>query len=506
MTNERTNIEKNLMQKIRADRLILLNDNLLFSIPANFVCYLVVFLGLYNEVHHTYLFIWFISAVVTFVLHISAFVINRLHPLPTQYYLKFLICLAIIYGALWGISGSLLIPPDNLLSQMLVIIVSIGVASGGLHTLQSNITASILFFILIILPLCLWLFLQQTLTYFLIGTALLMYFCFMSIVSWIGYKLLNANLKLRYENLELINTVLINNAMLEESESRFRSAFDFAAIGMAIVSLKGKWLKVNPSLCQIIGYTQEELLKIDLHSITYPDDLELDSSYVQQLLDNKISSYQMEKRYIHKNGSIIWILLSSSLIQNTEQKPLYFIVQIQNIDNQKKAEQELKYIAYHDFLTGLANRKQLDESFELALSYAKRNQHQIAIMFIDLDDFKEINDDLGHDIGDRLLIEIGSRLKSTIRATDILTRLGGDEFIIILTELPDAAQVVKIAKKILMTIARPIKIKLHKISITCSIGISIYPKDGKDLKMLLKQADKALYVVKSEGRNNFKWI
>lgn len=506
MTNESHNIEKNLMQRVFEDRVMLLNDNLLLSIPTNFICFLIVFVGLYPEVDRTYLFIWFTTAVLTFVLHGSGFIINRRHALSPEHYLKFLIGLAVIYGALWGISGSILMPHNNLLYQMLVIVIIIGVASGGLHTLQPNMTASILFFILIIIPLCVWLFSQHSSTYFLLGIALLIYLCFVLMVSWLGNKLLNTNFRLRYENLDLVNQLVMNNRILEESESRFRSAFDSAAIGMAIVSLEGMWLKVNQSLCQIVGYTEEELLKIDFQTITYPDDLELDLSYVRQLLAGKINSYHMEKRYIQQNGNVIWILLSVSLIRNNENKPLYFIAQIQNIDAQKKAEQELKYIAYHDILTGLANRKQLDTSFELALSYAKRHQHQIAILFMDLDHFKEINDTLGHDIGDLLLIEISSRLKTTIRSTDILIRQGGDEFIIALTELPDASQAIEIAKKILVTIAKPIIIKPHSMSITGSIGISMYPKDGEDLTALIKQADKALYIVKSEGGNNFRLI
>ncbi|MBL7479331.1 GGDEF domain-containing protein [Legionella bononiensis] len=506
MTNERPKFEKKMMQSIRADRIMLLNENLLFSIPANFICFLIVFIGLYPEVNHTYLFIWFITAVFTCVLHGVVYIVNRIHSFPTNGYLKFLIGLAILYGALWGVAGSILIPQNNLLYQMLVIIISIGVASGGLHTLQPNMTASILFLNLIILPISFWLFLQNTPTYFLLGIAILIYLCFVLMVSWMGNKLLNTNIRLRYENLDLINRLISNNAILEESESRFRSAFNFAAIGMALLSLEGKWLKVNQSLCQIVGYTEEELLKIDFQTITHPDDLELDLNYVHQLLTGEISSYSMEKRYIKKDGSVIWILLSGSLIRNHENKPLYFIALIQNIDAQKQAEQELKYIAYHDVLTGLANRKQLDASFKLAISYAKRHKNQIAVLFMDLDHFKEINDTFGHDIGDLVLIEIGLRLKKTIRSTDILIRQGGDEFIIALTDISDVSQIEMVATKILATIARPIKIKRHQFVITVSIGISIYPKDGQDFNTLIKQADKALYIVKSEGRNNFRYF
>lgn len=499
-------IEKKILQKTFTDRTMLLNNNLVYSIPANFICFLIMFIGLYKEVSHTCLLLWFITAIFTFVLHGSAFIINRTRSLPTEPYLKFLIGLAIIYGALWGISGSILIPHNNMTNQMLVIIILIGVVSGGLHTLQPNMTASILFIILIILPLSVWLFLQNASTYFYIGIALLVYLFFLLMVSWLGNKLLNINFKLRYENLDLVNRLVINNTILEESESRFRSAFDSAAIGMAIVSLEGKWLKVNQSVCQILGYTEEELLKIDFQTVTYPEDLEVDLNYVRQLLAGEINFYHMEKRYIKKNGDVIWILLSGSLIRNSENKPLYFIAQIQNIDAQKNAEQELKYIAYHDVLTGLANRKQLDASFALALSFAKRHQNQIAVFFMDLDHFKEINDTFGHDIGDILLIEVGARLKTIIRSTDILIRQGGDEFIIVLTELNEASQIFEVAKKILAIIAKPITIPPHQISITGSIGISTYPKDGQDLNILIKQADRALYIVKSEGRNNFSFI
>lgn len=291
---------------------------------------------------------------------------------------------------------------------------------------------------------------------------------------------------------------------LKTSEEIFRSAMEHASIGMALVSLDGNWLKVNQSLCQIVGYSESELLKINFQVITHPDDLEKDLNNVYQLLAGKIITYQTEKRYIRKDGSIVWILLSSSLLRDVENKPLYFISQIQNIDKQKKLELELKYMAYHDILTGLFNRKQLEISFKLVLAYAKRHKTPMAIMFMDLDYFKTINDQYGHDIGDLVLIEVASRLKLLVRATDILVRLGGDEFIIVITELTSIQQSIEVAKKILNSVAIPMKIKKHHITIAASIGISFYPKDGHNLKTLTKNADKALYAVKLEGKNNIR--
>ncbi|WP_131794412.1 GGDEF domain-containing protein [Fluoribacter gormanii] len=503
MQNAQVNSKK-IEKVIFADRMMLLDKNLLFSIPANFLCSLIVFIGLYSVANQKTLLVWFLASLSIFTVQGILFILNYYRPLSSEYYLKWLTSFAIIYGALWGVAGSVLIPYDNLLDQMLVIMIIIGVASGGLHILQPNLLASVLFCTLSILPLIFWLFYNNTFTYWLLGTALLIYLGFLSILSWIGYELLNKIFKLRYENLDLIDELFQINAALEESESRFRSAFNSAAIGIAIVSLEGRWLKVNESLCQIVGYSEKELLETDFQSITYPEDLELDLNYMRQLMAGEIRFYHMEKRYIHKNGDIIWILLSGSLIRDLENKPLYFIAQIQNIDAQKRAEQELKYIAHHDVLTGLGNRKQLEISFDHALAYAKRHQKQIAILFLDLDYFKRINDNLGHDIGDLLLIEIGKRLKTTLRSTDILIRQGGDEFIIAITELSNSNSVETIANKILAAVAKTITIKQHDISITGSIGISLYPSDGCDLNSLIKQADEALYQVKSTGKNNYR--
>jgi diguanylate cyclase (GGDEF)-like protein/PAS domain S-box-containing protein len=490
-------------ETIYIDYLMLLNQNLMLSIPANFLCTLIVFIGLFHVASPKILFIWFISSIAAFFLNTALFFVNRFYAIKPQLYLNLLIGITITYGALWGIVGSALIPYHDLLNQMLVISIIIGVASGGLHILQPNRTASLLFFILTILPLSFWLFYQDLPTYILLGSALLVYFCFMLTVSWMGYGFLNNNLNLRYENLALINQLMKINMNLEESESRFRSAFDSSAIGMALVSTKGTWLKVNEALCQLVGYTKEELLNSNIQTITYPEDTKLGAQDEQQLLAGAKKFYHVEKRYMHKSGKSIWVSLSCSLIRDRTNNPQYFIVQIQNINAQKHAQHELKYIAYHDVLTGLANRKQLDKSFEAALAYAKLHSKEIAVLFIDLDYFKEVNDQLGHDVGDQLLIEIAKRLKSTLRATDIVSRQGGDEFIVVLTALTHGGQATECAQTLLHFIAKPIAVNQHEISITASIGISCYPRDGEDLYTLIKSADESLYYVKSTGKNNF---
>lgn len=498
--------EKDIQQRIFADRVIFLNQHLLYGLVALSLCVLITFIGLYQITDHYWLYIWLAVFIIIVFLHCFLILINHQSQLPLQLHFGLLIFITALYGSFWGVTGSFLMPDENPSYQMLIIIIIIGVTSGGLHTLQSSIKASYIFFLLSIIPLSAWFFLQKEPTYPFLGVVLIVYFLFMLTISWLDYSMFNNNLRLRYNNLDLINKLYTNNIFLAESETRFHAAFDYAAIGMALVSLEGHWLKVNKSLCQIVGYNEGELLSMDFQKITYPDDLKEDLNFVQQLLANEISSYKMEKRYIHKNGQIVWISLSVALVKDTANQPLYFISQIQDIDSQKKAEEELKFIAYHDVLTGLGNRKQLELSFEFALTYAMRYKTHIAIMFLDVDHFKGINDKFGHDIGDLLLIKIASRLKIFTRSTDIVVRLGGDEFIIVLTEIADIAQVYDIAKKILVEIAKPMDIKKHPLSITASIGISIQPEDGNNLELLIKRADEALYAVKSEGRNNYKCI
>lgn len=289
-----------------------------------------------------------------------------------------------------------------------------------------------------------------------------------------------------------------------ESESRFRLSFDYSPIGMALVSLEGRWLKVNNALCEIVGYSESELLQIDFQSITYPDDLDEDLGYVKQLYIDEIPYYRMEKRYIRKDKTLTWVLLTGSIIRNERGVPLYYIAQIQDINDKKKAEEDLSFKAYYDALTGLMNRNHLEHSFDLAVSTAMRCQHGFSMFFIDLDNFKDVNDSEGHDAGDKVLKIVSSRLLNIIRKTDIAARLGGDEFILILNNIDTAEKVLILAGKILDSLRENIVINEKEFLVTASIGISIYPLDGTDYRTLVKNADLALYKAKEAGRNNYQ--
>jgi diguanylate cyclase (GGDEF)-like protein/PAS domain S-box-containing protein len=177
---------------------------------------------------------------------------------------------------------------------------------------------------------------------------------------------------------------------------------------------------------------------------------------------------------------------------------------IRDVTQRKEAEQQVEYQAYHDALTGLANRRLFQEHLSLALALAQRRNSAVAVLFLDLDHFKTINDSLGHTVGDELLREVARRLKTTVREGDTVARVGGDEFTIVLQELPrgDAAAVV--AQKVLRTIAEPMEISGHRLYVTTSIGITLFPDDGDDAETLLKNADTAMYRAKADGRNTYQ--
>lgn len=294
-------------------------------------------------------------------------------------------------------------------------------------------------------------------------------------------------------------------AMLQESEAQFRSAFDTAPIGMALISLHGKVTQINSSLCQMLGYTESELKQMNLNSITYPDDLKISAEKQAEILSSQSKHIQFVKRFYHKNGHIIWTLLNASVVRSNTGRPLQLIAQIQDITKQKEAEEQLNYKAHFDSLTGLANRNYLELNLNHVIANSQRNTKKFALFYLDLDKFKDVNDNLGHDAGDALLKIVAERLQHHTRKSDIVARIGGDEFILVLTELQDFQVAKTFADRIIKTLLKPIPIKGQDILITTSIGISFYPTDGTDAITLIKNADHALYRAKQKGRNNYQF-
>ena len=456
-------------------------------------------------------------------------------------------------------------------------------------------------------------------------------------------------------------------AALRESEEKFRNAFESASAGIALVALDGRWTRVNHALCEMLGYTERELLSTDFQNITHPDDLEADQANVRKLVSGGTRFYHLVKRYFHKQGHVVWVLLSVSLVRDEQDRPLYFVTQMLDITQRKQTEwleddrrdvlemvarhqpvesvllrlcrmaerqvpgvvaslmllqegslknvapnlppdyasalapklltlaaslcaraelngkyacsdigrdvewaafreaafahglrgcwaapvrssdgdflgmvvlylrhlrepdeagqrlldqaaklatlaiehrelaQQLTHRAFHDPLTGLPNRVLFEERLGLAVARARRNRTAAALIAVDLDRFKQVNDTLGHEAGDELLQQFAARLKSALRETDTVARVGGDEFMIVLEDVTDAAGPGVVAKKLLQSMQAPFELAGCELVVTASFGVCVYPEDAPDLLALHRGADAALYRSKHRGRNRYEF-
>jgi diguanylate cyclase (GGDEF)-like protein/PAS domain S-box-containing protein len=292
------------------------------------------------------------------------------------------------------------------------------------------------------------------------------------------------------------------DSLLKESEV-FRTAFDRAPIGVAIVSPDGRYRRVNPALCEFLGYSEGELLEKTWQDITDPDHLELDVDRTSKLLSGEITGYQLEKRYLHARGHLVWGQLSATLVRDSDENPLYFVCQIQDITDRKVTEEKLIEQALHDPLTGVANRLLFMDRLTLALARADRNVSPVAVLFLDLDLFKEVNDRFGHRAGDQVLINTAKRIQSIVRPSDTVARLGGDEFAILCEDMKSEQDAVLIAERLGREFTAPIPVDGGETRVTASIGIA-FAQEGDDPDTLLRHADAAMYSVKEGGRGNYE--
>jgi diguanylate cyclase (GGDEF)-like protein/PAS domain S-box-containing protein len=422
---------------------------------------------------------------------------------------------------------------------------------------------------------------------------------------------------------------------LRDSEERFRNALHYSPIGMAMVGLDGRFLTINRALCNILGYSEDELLAISFPAITHPDDLPMDLAFAEELVSGKRDTYQMEKRYVRKDGSIVWIQLNGSVVRDAQAHPLHFIAQIQDVSERRRNQQALveseqrlelalaganlgtwdwdistgrvvfnrrwaemlgytlseiepnvhsweklvhpediprvkqilnahllgetpfyetehrmrakhgewvwildrgrvverapggkplrasgthmditemraaqrraEFLAFHDELTQLPNQRLLLDRMEVALATARRRGWGLAVMFVDLDGFKPVNDTYGHAAGDAVLRTIAARIGAAVRRSDTVARVGGDEFVIVMPDSASPEGEAILARRVIEEIAKPIDAGNGIcVSVAASVGIARYPEHGGNAQTLLKCADEAMYRAKHAGGNCFR--
>ncbi|MBS1809803.1 MAG: EAL domain-containing protein [Acidobacteria bacterium] len=294
-------------------------------------------------------------------------------------------------------------------------------------------------------------------------------------------------------------------AELEESEGRFRSAFDHTAVGMALVEPAGHIVQVNSALCQITGYSQSELLAMNYQALAHPSESDKLQTLIQQLLTKQTSSFHFETQYINKEHDTIWVHLGVSIARDINTKSDRLIFQLQNITDRKRAEARLQHDALHDAMTGLPNRVLFMTHLKHVMDRTKRNPERLfAVLFLDLDRFKIVNDSLGHLAGDQLLTEAAKRLQSCLRLGDTVARLGGDEFTVLLEDLLSLDEAHFVAQRIQREIARPFILNGQQVFTSVSIGIAQGGQGYEHAEEMLRDADTAMYRAKAQGTGFFQ--
>ncbi|HEY3055266.1 MAG TPA: EAL domain-containing protein [Thermoanaerobaculia bacterium] len=289
--------------------------------------------------------------------------------------------------------------------------------------------------------------------------------------------------------------------LVRASAERFKLLFDRNLAGVYRARINGQILDCNDAALRILGLSSvEELTDRSIFDFyTTPSDAD---ELVERLrADGAVSGVETSLR--QADGTPIWALQNVSLDSSAQGKEILEATLI-DLTERKQAEERIRYQAYHDALTDLPNRTLFKDRLSLAVAHAERRGRQVAVLFLDLDRFKLINDTLGHTVGDHLLQGMGERLKNCVRDEDSVARVGGDEFAILLMDLARPADAMLVAQKVLDVVARPITVDGHDLFTTCSIGISMSPADGVDAETLLKNADNALYRAKEAGKNNYQ--
>ena len=286
-----------------------------------------------------------------------------------------------------------------------------------------------------------------------------------------------------------------------KSEDRFRALVENASEGIALVDSKGEFLYTGPSTLRVLGYEDRELIDTNFGELVHPDDLDVARKNLRLLLSSEGAELTGELRLRHACGEWRWVEGTyKNLLHNSSVRAI--VVNYRDVTERKLAEETLQHLAYRDTLTDLPNRFLFQDRLEHAIEQARRREMGMAVMYVDLDRFKVVNDTLGHTVGDRLLQVVARRLRDVLRSDDTIARLGGDEFAVILPEIQRAEDAGSVGRKLIAALRAPITLEGHELHVTASAGISIYPSDGTDVVTLVKHADAALYRSKELGRNN----
>ncbi len=289
---------------------------------------------------------------------------------------------------------------------------------------------------------------------------------------------------------------------IEAGEARYRALFEHAGVGQFIATLDGRFVAMNPAFSRLCGYPHNALIGIDVNELLHSDDVDTAVAVHTRLASGETDSAEMEQRYLLPSGDVVHLVVSMSLVRDRDGCPEYLAAIVQDVTDRRRAEAELNQLALYDSVTGLANRTLMLDRIAVALQRQRRQPRAVAVLFLDLDGFKTVNDSLGHSAGDRLLRMVGERLGGAVRGGDTVARFGGDEFAVLCEGLVSSQEAVEVAGRISAALTPPFELDGSQVFVTASVGIAVTP--AADAQTLLQNADAAMYRAKERGRARYE--
>jgi diguanylate cyclase (GGDEF)-like protein/PAS domain S-box-containing protein len=293
---------------------------------------------------------------------------------------------------------------------------------------------------------------------------------------------------------------------LRQAELRYRSIFENAVEGIFQTTSRGRYLAANPALARMYGYESPEELIAGLNDISrqlYVDPRRRKDFLREMRLHGRVVSFTSQ--IYRRDGSVIWISENARAVRDAAGRLMYFEGTVEDISESKRYQSELEYQANYDALTNLPNRSLLKDRLQNAIAAAARHRRGLVVAFLDVDHFKLVNDSMGHQAGDELLLTVAERLRGCLRKSDTVARHGGDEFVLLLSDGASESRAARAIERVVSALTQPMSLHGRELNLTCSVGVALYPRDGEDATTLMRNADVAMYRAKEKGRNMFQF-
>jgi diguanylate cyclase (GGDEF)-like protein/PAS domain S-box-containing protein len=292
---------------------------------------------------------------------------------------------------------------------------------------------------------------------------------------------------------------------LAASESLFRTAMRSAAIGMALADLDGGFQVVNEAMCALVGREEQWLLEHRFPDLVHEDDLPLVLEDRERMLSGEIASSVRQHRLVRADGEVIWVRRAGVVIRDADDKPDFIMVQLEDVTKERAAVDQLAHLAFYDELTGLPNRRWVEQRLTEDLAAARSRGHAVGVLFLDLDNFKVVNDSLGHGAGDDMLLEVAGRLDAACGDEHRLGRFGGDEFVVVAPRVSDREDLERLASRLADCVAAPLQLGDHRLVTSASIGMTVSTRESTPAS-LLRDTDSALFRAKAAGRARWQFF